>query len=277
MRISLGCVKGVPDVREALGSVPLDLVFCQPLSLLPQVRESLMQHWPAAKLVYAWTDGWPERIGRFEEAYSLADAVVINSLECWEKLGRRSRTYMIPNGVDLEIFRVCRPIETRSPKVLWLGSELARDRKGYDDFLVPLARKLRDLGIPADFRLVDSYGANKMTAAEMVDWYNTGTVLVCASRTEGTPNITLEAAACGCTVVSTPVGNMPQLLQNGVNGYLVSRDVDALLEGVTKACAGYPRLAARMQTDIQAWHSRDRAAEYCRAFRDVLQETRLQP
>jgi glycosyltransferase involved in cell wall biosynthesis len=101
----------------------------------------------------------------------------------------------------------------------------------------------------------------------MADWYNTGTVLVCASATEGTPNPGLEAAACGCTVVSTPVGNMPELIRSGENGYLVERRVDALLEGVRTAVADYPRLARQMLADIQDWGWDRRSAAYFRLFR----------
>ena len=49
----------------------------------------------------------------------------------------------------------------------------------------------------------------------MAAWYDTGTVYVVASQFEGTPNPALEAASAGCVVVSTPVGNMPELIRDG--------------------------------------------------------------
>ena len=143
--------------------------------------------------------------------------------------------------------------------------------KGYDDCLMPLARRLEALGIPTDLRLVDSKGPDVRPAREMADWYNTGTVLVCASAAEGTPNPALEAAACGCVVVSTPVGNMPELIRSGENGYLVERTVDALLQGVRAAVANHATLAPRLHADIQAWGWARQTVAHFAAFRRVAE------
>ena len=109
-----------------------------------------------------------------------------------------------------------------------------------------------------------------LTPREMADWYNTGTVLVCASAAEGTPNPALEAAACGCTLVSTATGNMPELIQDGVNGFLVERRLSALIEGVEAACARYSEVATRMQETIGRWGWSERAAPHFDAFRRLL-------
>jgi glycosyltransferase involved in cell wall biosynthesis len=172
--------------------------------------------------------------------------------------------------VDLEIFNVKVPPERRVPKVLWVGSENHRRLKGYDQVMCPVRDALAAEGIDCELLLVDSYDPSKRTPAEMADWYNAGTVLVCASGSEGTPNPALEAAACGCTVVATPVGNMPQLIRNDRNGYLVDQDVGAILEGVKMASTKYLRLAGQMQEDIQAWSWAERAPRYFEVFRRTL-------
>ena len=179
-------------------------------------------------------------------------------------------TYAIPYGVDCDIFHVRTPIEGRRPKVLWVGSEIFRTLKGYDDYVVPLARELAARGIECEPLLVNSFDGPKRTLEEMAAWYNTGTVLVCASEAEGTPNPALEAAACGCTVVSTRVGNMPALIRDDENGYLVDRDVGALVDAVLRAVEHHARLARRMQADIGPWSWTHRSFEYYRMFRDVL-------
>ncbi|MEO8601389.1 MAG: glycosyltransferase [bacterium] len=55
-------------------------------------------------------------------------------------------------------------------------------------------------------------------------------------RPEGTPNPALEAAACGCTVVSTPVGTLPELIRDAANGYLVEPLRVQLMNSQTTAC-----------------------------------------
>jgi glycosyltransferase involved in cell wall biosynthesis len=46
-------------------------------------------------------------------------------------------------------------------------------------------------------------------------------VLVQSSFTEGLPNILLEALACRVPVVATAVGGTPEIIEDGVNGFLV--------------------------------------------------------
>ena len=84
------------------------------------------------------------------------------------------------------------------------------------------------------------------TLREQVYWR--ASCYVCASQSEGTPNPALEALACGVPVISTPVGNMPEVLRDGENGLLVERDVQALARAMARLRGEDPapwRAAAR--------------------------------
>jgi hypothetical protein len=259
------------DADAALGTERVDLVLLLREVQTRPIAEALQRrHWDS-KLVVGWSCGFPRQLGFFYSVRGHADAWIFNNRECWEGSGRLPHTYLLANGVDLDTFTVTQPLAQRRPKVLWVGSERYRRTKGYDDLLLPVQERLQARGIPCDLLLVDSYGPHKRTPDEMAEWYNTGTVLVCASESEGTPNPALEAAACGCTVVSTRVGNMAELIRDDVNGYLVERDVDALAAAAERACAAHARLAARMQEDIRAWHWAERSADYFQLFRDVVE------
>lgn len=61
---------------------------------------------------------------------------------------------------------------------------------------------------------------------EMADFYRNLDVYLCLSSHEGLPTPALEAAACGIPIIATPVGIMPELVENGVSGYPVSQDVE---------------------------------------------------
>lgn len=144
-------------------------------------------------------------------------------------------------------------------------------------WLLPRARRLWKQGIQSDFRLVDSHGGpSRWPAGRMAAWYNTGTVVVCASRSEGTPNPCIEAAACGCVIVSTPVGNMPELVEHGVNGLLVSTTVDPLYRGVIDAIENYPVMAAAMQERIVGWGWDRRAVAYFELFGRLIAKRKSQ-
>jgi len=64
--------------------------------------------------------------------------------------------------------------------------------------------------------------------ADVARLYNQAGMLICASTVEGGPRVTVEAMACGTPVISTPVGIMPELLQDGENGLLWHWDVNEL-------------------------------------------------
>lgn len=50
--------------------------------------------------------------------------------------------------------------------------------------------------------------------------YTNADILICGSKIESYPNVISEALANGILVVSTPVAGVPEVIKNGVNGYL---------------------------------------------------------
>ncbi len=56
---------------------------------------------------------------------------------------------------------------------------------------------------------------------DLIGVLNEMDVLVVPSKLDGRPNIIMEANACGLPVIAAPVGGIPELIEEGRNGYLV--------------------------------------------------------
>jgi glycosyltransferase involved in cell wall biosynthesis len=58
--------------------------------------------------------------------------------------------------------------------------------------------------------------------------------IVLASEREGMPMVILEALAAGIPVIATRAGGIPEMIQDGVEGFLVDRSVPAIGEAIRK-------------------------------------------
>ena len=73
----------------------------------------------------------------------------------------------------------------------------------------------RDLGLDNQVEFLGS-----ATQDEVLPWLQRASVAVLSSQNEGMPVSLMEAAACGVPVVATAVGGIPELVRDGITGYL---------------------------------------------------------
>ncbi len=175
----------------------------------------------------------------------LASAVFVNNRLLLEEFGPRFRqpVYYTPNGVDTGFFRPARGGQAAGAAALLAGrlggepDQPGGGHRGVHEFIAPAVAAVDGAELCLAAR--EEKWRNRR---EMLDFYHSLDVYVCASRTEGTPNPCLEAAACGLPVITTRVGNMPELIRDGENGFFVERDV-ADIAGKLAPAARRPPIA----------------------------------
>jgi glycosyltransferase involved in cell wall biosynthesis len=94
--------------------------------------------------------------------------------------------------------------------------------------------------------------------AELFPLYERAAVVLLVSEREGLPNVVLEAMARGRTVVSTPVGGIPSVIEDGVTGFLVPIGDVAATRAAIERALGDPELRRRVGAA-----ARERVSEYC--------------
>jgi glycosyltransferase involved in cell wall biosynthesis len=207
----------------------------------------------------------PAKFSHVMYALQHASAVTTNA----STLARKARAFvereifLIPNGIDTELFKPMERNETLA-EMLGLGGKTKEERSAVIGFAGELREKkgLRALlsgyaqaakSRPASLLIVGEVrdGEDKkffdefksansqlpitvtgpVPHEDMPAYYALMDVLVHPSLRDGMPNAALEAMACGLPVIATPVGGILDALEDGENGVLVNVNDAAALAG----------------------------------------------
>ena len=81
--------------------------------------------------------------------------------------------------------------------------------------------------------------------------YSSADILLLPSYNEGLPYVIIEALASGLPIISTDVGGIPEVIENGQNGYIIkSGDVNALRRHIIELLKDYN---LRKKISISNW------------------------
>jgi L-malate glycosyltransferase len=144
-----------------------------------------------------------------------------------ESLGCSNLTY-IPNGID-QRYRMTRPFNRRLKRVVMMCSFVRF--KGSPDGIKALEivkGQIPDLDVrlfgnsrrPPWVPAWMSYSENPPQGELIDDIYNTSSIFLGPSLTEGFPLPPAEAAACGCAIVATDIGGHTEYLEHEVTALL---------------------------------------------------------
>jgi glycosyltransferase involved in cell wall biosynthesis len=152
---------------------------------------------------------------------------------------------LIRNGIDLQSFHPGDPIEAKKNLelkddqhiMLSIGSlnktknhallistfaEIAASKNTWHLYIIGEGEEQQNL----EKQIIDSKLEQKITLLGLLDhnsiskWLKAADIFVLPSQKEGTPNVLLEAMACGLPVIASKVGGIPELIQDNTEGLL---------------------------------------------------------
>ncbi len=148
-----------------------------------------------------------------------------------------ARIAVIPNAVDPDVFHPVPPVAGAVPTILFVGRlvadkapldllagfDLVRDKIATAQLIIvgngPLNKELQSAiscrGLSGRVKLIPG-------TVDIRPFLGQASVFCLPAVTgEGSPNVIIEAMACGLPVVATPVGGIPELVEDGRTGLLV--------------------------------------------------------
>ena len=173
----------------------------------------------------------------------LSDTVVVNSQAVGSSLEREvglspKKIYLCYNGVNLSEFfpKVVERPEALRDASLIIGSVCVMRPEKRMDWVIRAFAEVRKTNSGARLLLVGSGPESENLAAlrdslglkdvcvfapgqpDVADWMRMMDIYINSSNSESFPNGLLEAMACGCCVIGSRVGGIPELVSDGENG-----------------------------------------------------------
>ena len=191
----------------------------------------------------------------------MVDATVVNSRAAQSELVEEhgislEATQLCYNGVDSRLFHPADAGERATPRSVTIGAVCALRAEKRVDLLLDAFARVRQEGVDVRLLLVGSgpmldrlesqrrslhieaVSEYHPTTSDVASWLREIDIFVLSSDTESFPNALLEAMACGCCVIASRVGGVPELVQHASNGLLFEPgSVDQLVDQLrTVAC-----------------------------------------
>lgn len=229
-----------------------------------------------------------------------ADAVIVPSGFLEAVFGRHGyATQVVPNIVNLERFCADRAAaQDAGPRLLVARNlepiydnatalrafALVRERypsatlviAGSGPLHAELAALAAELGVAAAVTLT-----GRVDNAGMAALYRNADVMLNCSLVDNMPNSVLEALACGVPVVSTDVGGVPYLVEDGSTALLVPPQAPRAMADAVLRLAAEPALAARLREaglrQVQQYTWTSVHPRLFAVYRDVLAARRGTP
>lgn len=168
----------------------------------------------------------PTTLIKFLSKFNRVNVVSQRLFEVFQKSGLD--VVYTANGVDTDIFKcMCdRPIG-KTITVGYSGSKAHDWRKGVSQFILPAAKQSK-----VNAKLAMANTDQYISLSKMYKFYNKIDCYICASSSEGMSLSVLEAAACGCPIITTRCGGSTEIIKEGKTGFFVNRTVNDIVDKI---------------------------------------------
>lgn len=226
---------------------------CPDLSLYPSIkRDAARYNWRRKRSIYERS-----RLYISTPSQWLMDQVRVSML-------RGLEYRVISNAIDLTVFKPgSRPEARRQLRLpsnarivmltahnpfkdyVMMESVLSRVVKDGEELLFICLGKLGESCVLGDGRVI--YPGFERDPERMASYYCAADVFIHAAKGEAFGKTITEAMACGTPVVATSIGGVPELIDEGLTGYLVPRGDDAAMAERIQLLLDNPTLRKQMQ------------------------------
>lgn len=278
-------------IDDIIGSRGIDLIVQVGAGELYHLLPYLKERRPALRIVDILYNEVGHTLNHF--LYErIIDAVIVESEFMGDFVKRSSAKHdthveIVHSGVDLQEFA---PDEQRvTPPALKVGYVGRMSAEKNPMGFIELAEKLGRMNPKLDFEMFGTGGeaasvqervagsdiASRLTYHGFVEHARDALlrldVLVLPSKFDGRPMIIMEANGCGIPVIAAPVGGIPELVRDGINGFLMQpTDADRIHALIAKWQQDPNSLAAQKRaarSHAQQYFDRQRMIEaYTSAF-----------
>jgi glycosyltransferase involved in cell wall biosynthesis len=171
------------------------------------------------------------KAGTMKKLFEQYDAISTSSKLLYREFKPvyKNKVFNTPFGVEEDFFIPKTKPSSCYYKFGWVGNKTRRVKR-YNEILSVFS----EIGYPPAKLLTAGGGYSR---EEMVDFYNEVGTVLCFSDSEGTPNPMLEAASCGRSIISTSVGNVPELIKKSKTIKVVKNKHDlkrAIIRNINK-------------------------------------------